>query len=623
MRKLLLVLFSIFLLPLTVNAVDYDIKHLYVDAQVLGNGDMDVSELFVLDGSFNGYERDILYTSSYESLYDASGIENVEIYAKYVDDDVDFNMLNATDFDRFILSSSATNGSKAKYIESSISGGKSYRMYYYTDNESTAFLIKYTLKDVAILHNDVAEVYWNFIGSDFADNLKDVNIRVKLPKIDNSDNFRIWAHGDMTGYIDFINDSTVSGAIATVKKLDAYSPVDIRITFDKSLLNADEIKKIKTDDALASIIEVETALAEEQNALRKEIRAKYYFGLSLTFGFCVVLIIVWIFVFVKYDKERKAKFQMQYNREFIDDYNVEIIDYLMNKNITPNAMSASIMNLVYKKKISYEEIIGTSKKEYRFKVITREGLTETELKLVDFLFLNVGNNDEFTTVELKKYASSTKTCNKFMASYTSWKNKVISDAKNQNFFEKKGSQIIFGIVAIVLAFILNKILLAMKVEAFFVIIPLILSIIFLIYVIAFTKKTEKGIEHYAKWKAFKNFLEDFGTFDIKELPEIVLWERYLVYATVFGLADKIEKVMNVKIKEIENLEGNLSNSYVFYNHVNIAPTITSSVNRAISGAQAAVSRANATSRSSSGGGFGGGFSSGGGFGGGGGGGRGF
>ena len=57
------------------------------------------------------------------------------------------------------------------------------------------------------------------------------------------------------------------------------------------------------------------------------------------------------YVYKKYDKERKPKFIGEYNREFIDDYNVEVIDYLMNNTITPNAMSASLMNLIYKKNV--------------------------------------------------------------------------------------------------------------------------------------------------------------------------------------------------------------------------------------------------------------------------------
>ena len=148
------------------------------------------------------------------------------------------------------------------------------------------------------------------------------------------------------------------------------------------------------------------------------------------------------------------------------------------------------------------------------------------------------------------------------------------------------------------------------------IITVVLAIIFLIYTLSFTKKTPKGMEHYAKWQAFKRFLSDFGNFSIKELPEIILWERYLVYATIFGLADKVEKVMNVRIKEISNVDIDyLTLNYI--TNIHIANLITSSMHSAINSSQVTINRMNATSSMSSGGGFGGGFSSGGGFGGGG------
>ena len=44
---------------------------------------MEVSELIVLDGTFNGYERDIVYQSSYTN-YNASNIENLSVSAKHV-----------------------------------------------------------------------------------------------------------------------------------------------------------------------------------------------------------------------------------------------------------------------------------------------------------------------------------------------------------------------------------------------------------------------------------------------------------------------------------------------------------------------------------------------------------
>lgn len=115
-----------------------------------------------------------------------------------------------------------------------------------------------------------------------------------------------------------------------------------------------------------------------------------------------ILIIVWIYVYKKYDKERTPKFNLEYNREFIDDYNVEVIDYLMNSNITPNAMSASIMNLIYKKNIKAEKILE-EKDGYKFTLLNKDNLNETENYLVDFLFDRVGTNNEFTTSKLKKY----------------------------------------------------------------------------------------------------------------------------------------------------------------------------------------------------------------------------
>src|SRR5699024_2591178 len=119
------------------------------------------------------------------------------------------------------------------------------------------------------------------------------------------------------------------------------------------------------------------------------------------------------------------------------------------------------------------------------------------------------------------------------------------------------------------------------------------------------------------WQAFKRFLNDFGNFSIKELPEIVLWERYLVYATVFGLAQKVEKVMNVKITEFSNVSDIDYFTLNYITNIHIANLITSSMHSAINTSQMTINRMNAGSSMSSGGGFGGGFSSGGGFGGGG------
>ena len=53
--------------------------------------------------------------------------------------------------------------------------------------------------------------------------------------------------------------------------------------------------------------------------------------------------------------------------------------------------------------------------------------------------------------------------------------------------------------------------------------------------------TNKGKEEIVKLKAFKRFLEDFGSFEIKNPEEVILWDYYLCYAQVFGIAKNILK----------------------------------------------------------------------------------
>ena len=605
-------MFLFLLFPTISLAVSYDIEGYYINAEVLENGDVSVEEIFLVDGTMNGYELN-LSTSSSNSTVSASAISNVLVAGANIDS-ISFDTFEEN-FTDFTLVSFANIGDSQKYTVDNTYNGVSIRMYYPIHNEKIAFKVSYTLEDAIILHNGFAEFYWNFFSGELQDEINDLNVRVVLPGLDNSEYFRFWAHGPLSGEVHDYNSNTNNIVIASIDKLEAYGILDMRITFDDSLVNTNLISK-HSDETLDDIVAEETEIASETNALRREVQTKWNIALFGTIGFYILLVIGFVYVYLKYDKELKSDFNHKYNRDFIDDYNVEVVDYLMNHNVTENALSASVMNLIYKKNIK-AEAISDKKDSYTFTLLNRDNLNDTENSLVDFLFTTVGNGNTFTTMALKKYASNATTCRDFMSSYTNWKNKVIIDGKNQNFFEKKRNYVWIPFVLLIYSIILLTFISSNNIEMFFGILTIFFAIIFMIYAIACTKKTKKGIEHYTKWKAFKNFLNDFGNFSIKELPEIALWERYLVYATVFGLADKVEKAMNVKITEFDNVD---SADYIMFTHIHnmhMASIISSSMHSAINSSQVSINRANASSSMSSGGGFGGGFSGGGGFGGGG------
>lgn len=646
MKKVLLIIFSFFIFPVLTFAVDsddvdYKVTNYFIKANIQENGDLKVKELIVLKGTFNGYERTINYRNSnlsgyndvdfeHSAIYNSDGIKDVKISAKYMSNNISFDDIDDTDYESFTESSYVVSGSKRKYTLREGYDGNTYRMYYESRNKKVGFLVEYTLENAVVMHNDVAELYWQIFSIDPEnDTYRDLKVKVYLPGEDTNETFRFWAHGPLSGTINAIGDENYyEGSYAKVEKFDNEEDFDIRMTFNKSLITDDTLLDHTNVDAFDEILEVEEQRAADANAERERLK-KIFNGYKIASQIITGAIALGFIIIKFITRKPRVDFDAQYYREFIEDYNVEVIDYLYKKSLTPNALSAAIMNLIYRKKVSAEEDIDpkatkeSSKKDYKFTIIDREDLNESDQKLVSFLFDKVGDGETFTTKKLKKYASSLSTGNKFNNSYNNWMHSVIGIGKKQNFFKSKAAAYIISTVLVIISFLMQVSGASFGVDYFLVYIAVIFAVILLIYTATIKSYNEKGTLHVKKWNAFKNFLKDFGDFAPKELPEVKLWERYLVYATIFGLAKKVQKDMNVKIKEFdETTQMTYTNTYT---HLYLYDSISNSFSRAVSDGKRAyaASRANAYSSSSSGGGFGGGFSSGGGFGGGGGGGHGF
>ncbi len=634
MKKIFFLLILIFFPLITLNAVpsdevDYSVEGIYINGQIEIAGAVHFREIIKISGTYNGYIRDLIYKRDAPSFNgDADSFYNSDIYNG---DGVIINkvgILNVEDFsfenfDENHINENVDffkNESNNTYEISSINNGKSIKMYNETIRGETYFYIDYTVTNLIVEHNDCAEFYYNIIGDSFDDYINEVKAVVYLPEAD-PDNLRIWAHGPLNGEAYIIEGGY--GGILKINGLNSFTSIDLRMTYSKELfpININEHKKSGVD-AIPFILEAENKRAEEANIQRRAAKITVYTSVISGILYIMGIVALTFYAYIKHDKEYKSEFKNRYNREFIEDYDVEVVDYLMKKNISSDAFSASILNLIYKKKISVEEI-KEKKKDYLFTLISKEGISESETKIIELLFDKIGSDNKVKMSKIKKVSKEVYSTNKNVIydSFNAWKNIVFKESQKQEFFTKNLKvKLLLGFYGI-LGFLIFALLVNVGLESFGIIL-LVISIIYLLYIILFTKRTVKGNEHYIKWKAFKRFLEDFGRFKEKELPEIVLWERYLVYATVLGVADKVSKAMKVKFEEM-NINNNTFDN-TFY-HIYLFNSINNDISRNInSSIQSSISTVNiANSKTSSGSGFGGGFSSGGGFGGGGGGGRGF
>lgn len=643
MRKIRLILFSLFIMFLPIFVYADGTARYYIEVNVLDTGDAEIKELKLMDGVYKGYKTSIRYKSnglskfdgsksSFEGsdIYNASALTNVKVYdVKFTT--TDFSVINKKNKE-FVLVNSAKKGDYGVYTKTKNSEGVDI-MSYQPSSYARASLITYTLKDLVVVHNDIAEIAHDFIGTDYAEEINNLIIRINLPS--SSKELRIFSHGPLNGKNRIIDDKSVE---ITYETLDKENAVDGRVVFDKSIVpNATKKSNV---DGLGKILEVEKERANYANKLREAARKRekmlqtLAIIMEILLGIWHIGLIVIVYKFYnKNDKEYRSEFNGKYFRDFPEEYTPSTVSYLMNKSINNLSFNAGILDLIRKKAITIEEVTIDKKgllknkqqKDYKLSRnmnFNLDTLSTSEKKLFNLLIGTVGNGDYVILGDMKEFSKDYDNAKRLISGYDSWRYACESEAETEEFYEntkkEKTNCILYSLIFIPITFLallcgsnMGRVLL---IDLF--------GILAIIYFSSATKRTKKGNEQYHKWKGLKNFLADFGRLDEKDLPEIKLWERYLVYATMFGLAVKVQNAMKMNLERM-NYSDNIDFTYLYFDNYYFSNSMTNAVNSSLSSARGTISTHElASSSDSSSGGYGGGSSfGGGGFGGGSGGGR--
>ena len=643
MRKIRLILFSIFIMFLPIFVYADGTARYYIEVNVLDTGDAEIKELKLMDGVYKGYKTSIRYKSnglskfdgsksSFEGsdIYNASALTNVKVYdVKFTT--TDFSVINKENKE-FVLVNSAKKGDYGVYTKTKNSEGVDI-MSYQPSSYARASLITYTLKDLVVVHNDIAEIAHDFIGTDYAEEINNLIIRINLPS--SSKELRIFSHGPLNGNNRIIDDKSVE---ITYKRLPKNNQVDARVVFDKSLVP--KATKKSNADGLNKILEVEKERANYANKLRESARKREKMLqtlpiiMEILLGIWLIGLVAIVYKFYnKNDKEYRSEFDGKYFRDFPEEYTPSTVSYLMNKSINNLSFNAGILDLIRKKAITIEEVTIDKKglfknkqqKDYKLSRnmnFNLDTLSTSEKKLFNLLIGTVGNGDYVILGDMKEFSKDYDNAKRLISGYDSWRYACESEAETEEFYEntkkEKTNCILYSLIFIPITFL--ALLCGSNMGR--VLLMDLFGILAIIYFSSATKRTKKGNEQYHKWKGLKNFLADFGRLDEKDLPEIKLWERYLVYATMFGLAVKVQNAMKMNLERM-NYSDNIDFTYLYFDNYYFSNLMTNAVNSSFSSARGTISTHElASSSDSSSGGYGGGSSfGGGGFGGGSGGGR--
>lgn len=547
-------------------------------------------------------------------------------------------------FSSFRYSSSKAN--KTYDIEGI--GEQTVKLYNHSNlGQPITYQIKYTLDNVGVRYSDVSELYWKFIGDEWQGSTEDITCTIYLPvqkgeTIVSEQNTWAFGHGPLDGDVSF-NGSSI---VYKVPKVRHGSFAEARVLFPATWLSSDA--KLVDEDHLQSTLAEEKEWGEQANVRREQAKVFVQISLVLTISASIVMVII----FVRYYRKKRAfnssVFDDMYYSDRLDDIHPAVLDHIYHGKATEDGLSACIMRLLDKKILQFAEPSQNGYFIVKTHKIARAHAIDKlffELFLEQFLISEkpkevvskTAKGDAFIKVDAFKNASKEE--KEVLAdSFTLWKNKIeveaIAEGLEVPILEESKEEYSYGHIRHigVTAALVGGISFAVCFILFWIagfswfmwllLLPLLaifLSLCILLWSEPGIVFTDDGFTLYLKMKALKRWLKDFTSLSQSVSQDVVLWNQYMIYATILRISKKVAEELQATIPEVTENPG-----FVCYIPINVGVNVGSFLNSSFGGGAffsgLGTSIANAASSGSSSFGGGGGFSGGGGGGAGGGGG---
>lgn len=491
------------------------------------------------------------------------------------------------------------------------------------------YLIRYTVKDAIKQYSDYSELYWQFVGKDFAVDAKKIKgeIHAEMTSSETQD-IKVWGHTeDLNGTIYLTSDNVIMFEINNFKNGKF---VEIRTLIPNNLV--ENVTRKENVEILSTVLKEEEKWANDANFRRTigNIIPIIITVITLSGG---IAIIIWLIIKIIRAlkkivtlKPLKPSQEIIYYRE-LPRNNVTSLEALyiygerkrkLDGSELGKVFSATIMDLVLKGKLTFI-VDSTDKKDG-----TKIGIPDKANFLKDLssdernfakIVLEATSKykkDEITLKELQKYIKSIP-AEELQNMPESLHIKMIDKLSKKGIIDKDnfknykkvnnrlGVYIFIAILVIIFQFsftlLPNSIINIIKITI------IVLAIVNIILTKQELKRiavyTQEGVDESAKWKGLKKYMKEFSLLKEKEVPDIVIWEKFLVYATVFGISDKVLKQLKVVYPNIEEIT--MAGNYTYMNvmiNTNFARSFSSAVSTSMSSAY--------SSASGSGGGFSGG-----------------
>ncbi|MCK9152119.1 DUF2207 domain-containing protein [Methanobacterium alcaliphilum] len=500
------------------------------DLYVQENGNLRIKETlhYSFSGTYNGVYRDI-------PLKNGEKIENLDI---------------------------STSGAYSDYQITNKTDMTSLKIFLYSDaqkttpitNRDVVVTIEYDFINVIKIYNDIAELQFKVWGEEWEVDVGELTTNVHLKS---QEGVKYWLNPPYYVLSDVWDDSVLK---VVTKSISPGNYFEVRMAIPKDQFANPVFAKQLNENGMAIIEKIQQDYKDQIN---------FYSILYMVLAVIMLLsIVIPIIIYFKYGREPKTTYRGEYERELPTKDSPAVVNAISGKGFgksvgNPNmdGFQATIMDLINRGFLGvYTEKKGRKKQvNLEIKQKSFEELYSFEKHVITFLRrFAVDNiiNMDYLKKELKKQDKAKS----FKSSYDAWEgdlNNLFLNKKTDKFFIKTGDTYIktYGVLAIILAGIVFffTVFNPLPASIYAFLASIVLGVAGIISIILPEKVggrwTQEGIDYDAKWQAFKKYIQDFSL--IKEYPpeSVAVWNKYLVYATALGVADKVRKSMEISLPD--------------------------------------------------------------------------
>ena len=552
LKKIAVVVILCLVLLSTANAIyadddrEYSIIDALVDLTIQENGLLHINESYTYSfkGTYNGVYRDI-------PLKEGESIDNLNV---------------------------SIDGAYGSYEIMDRNGEKRVKVYLWADEAHTKKIhdqkvtvtYSYDMSNVVTLFNDIGSLQYKLWGENWDCKVNKLTCNIHLPgEKDNS----YYLNPEYYNLSDSINGNTIHVETKSIPSGEFY---ELQVLMPLNDFANASYAKHMNEDGKEQIMQKQAQYKGEVNFW-----GTIFNILSLI---CFIAPLFLIYIYIKYGREPEVNYEGIYERELPTDDPPAVVNAIINNkdNIgKPNmkGFEAAIMDLIDRKvfKIHMEESQHTQDLILEFNSEKFDELSNDEKKVYNLLN-TFGEKNTLNISQLSSKLNNESNGKLFVEKFDEWKDSVydtyIGDDGLKEYFNNKGNTLskLFTACGLAIAIILFIISIFSNHPASWI---LMISAIFLGIISfgiiflpedIFGQWTEKGRLYYLKWQNFKKFLSDNSL--IKEHPpeSVVIWNKYLVYGTALGVADKVYESMKLNEPGLHDDDYYYSDLYTFHSY---------------------------------------------------------